>query len=191
MMELLISEVVSRVYIRAIPQNVPCTLSFAWMKQWSSKVAGRCGECGDPWEEDRPRDHETGGKYAKNIIVGRYSPGSDIEVIIDLTSNHLGWFQFSLCPRYDKEDKETNECFDEHILELSDGSGTVFHIPTNRSELQFLRVKLPENLSCDYCVFRWHWRSGNRIGPCDNGEERLGCGPQETYRNCADIAIKW
>lgn len=31
--------------------------------------------------------------------------------------------------------------------------------------------------------------SGNNWGKCENGISGLGCGPQETFRGCADIAI--
>lgn len=26
---------------------------------------------------------------------------------------------------------------------------------------------------------------------CDNGTGALGCGPQETFKNCADVSIFW
>lgn len=32
--------------------------------------------------------------------------------------------------------------------------------------------------------------SANRIGDCGDGTSDFGCGVQETYVNCADIAIK-
>lgn len=38
------------------------------------------------------------------------------------------------------------------------------------------------NFNCDIFV-------GNNWGKCPDGNEGLGCGPQETFRGCADIAI--
>lgn len=38
------------------------------------------------------------------------------------------------------------------------------------------------NFNCDFFV-------GNNWGKCPDGNEGLGCGPQETFRGCADIAI--
>ena len=29
----------------------------------------------------------------------------------------------------------------------------------------------------------------NNWGRCPNGTQAVGCGPQETYRNCADISV--
>jgi hypothetical protein len=37
--------------------------------------------------------------------------------------------------------------------------------------------------------FQWTYYTGNTWGKCDNGTEGMGCGPQETFRNCADITI--
>ena len=30
----------------------------------------------------------------------------------------------------------------------------------------------------------------NNWGVCENGNAGIGCGPQETYRNCADIVVR-
>ena len=30
---------------------------------------------------------------------------------------------------------------------------------------------------------------GNTWGTCPDGTEKVGCGPQETFINCADVAI--
>lgn len=53
-----------------------------------------------------------------------------------------------------------------------------------------MSVDLPTNKTCEHCVFRWHWRSANNWGVCEDGSEAIGCGYQEIYRNCADISIK-
>ena len=37
---------------------------------------------------------------------------------------------------------------------------------------------------------KWTWTTGNNWGDCGNGTSLEGCGPQETFRACSDIAIK-
>lgn len=32
---------------------------------------------------------------------------------------------------------------------------------------------------------------GNNWGKCGDGSQQVGCGPQETYRNCADVSVKY
>ena len=51
------------------------------------------------------------------------------------------------------------------------------------------RVALPEGVRCERCVLQWTWVTGNTWGTCQDGGSRLGCGPQETFRNCADVRI--
>ena len=38
-------------------------------------------------------------------------------------------------------------------------------------------------------TFQWTYYTGNTWGKCEDGTEEMGCGPQETFRNCADITI--
>ena len=38
-------------------------------------------------------------------------------------------------------------------------------------------------------LFQWTYTCGNSWGICPNGKGKVGCGPQETFRACADIAI--
>lgn len=56
----------------------------------------------------------------------------------------------------------------------------------------YIKIKayLPKNLTCEHCVLRWHYRAGNNWGVCPNGKGALGCGNQETFRTCSDIAIE-
>ena len=51
------------------------------------------------------------------------------------------------------------------------------------------RVKLPDGITCTRCVIQWWWVAGNNVGVCTNGTEAMGCGPQESFQNCADVAI--
>ncbi|XP_064486170.1 uncharacterized protein LOC135398715 [Ornithodoros turicata] len=162
--------------------------------QWQDND-GRCGVCGDNYSLKPPRRHETGREFARNFTVRTYAPGSQIEIVIDIVANHLGYFEFSLCPRNDSGVLETEECFDSHPLpvfgkgmELSEGKSR-YRLPTARKGLYLTQVQLPPDIVCEFCVLRWHWRSANNWGLCEDGKEAMGCGPQETYRNCVDIAV--
>lgn len=73
-------------------------LSFLLKNQWKINK-GKCGICGDSYSVRRPRPYETGGKLVRNITTRVYPPGGVIDVVIQLVANHLGTFQFSLCPR--------------------------------------------------------------------------------------------
>ncbi|XP_045112765.1 uncharacterized protein LOC123505481, partial [Portunus trituberculatus] len=37
--------------------------------------------------------------------------------------------------------------------------------------------------------FQWRYVSGNNWGVCEDGTGAIGCGPQEEFRACADVAI--
>lgn len=44
-------------------------------------------------------------------------------------------------------------------------------------------------MKCAHCVLQWTYTAGNNWGQCPNGTGMVGCGPQETFRACADIQI--
>ena len=44
---------------------------------------GKCGICGDSYEEPSPQSHETGGKFGNRIISKTYVMGSIINIEID------------------------------------------------------------------------------------------------------------
>ena len=52
-----------------------------------------------------------------------------------------------------------------------------------------VKVKLPAGVTCSRCGLQWTWITGNTWGTCSTGYQAVGCGPQETFRNCADIKI--
>jgi len=158
-------------------------------EQWDLND-GKCGECGDQYDLPRPRANEAGGKYGNGIIVKEYTKGQVVDVGIELTTNHLGWFEFRLCPVNDPTVLVTQECLDENLLELADGSGnTRYMLEEQRIGRFVIPVKLPDDITCTQCVLQWWWNCGNNWGNCKNGTEGMGCGPQETWANCADIAI--
>ena len=85
-------------------------------RHWE-KNEGRCGVCGDPWDQPVPRDGEHGGVYGVGVVVRTYQPGQTIRVVLDITANHLGFLQFKLCPSR----PATQPCFDRNILRFPSG----------------------------------------------------------------------
>ena len=44
----------------------------------------------------QPRLHEQGGRYGQSTIVATYRAGSEVEIGVELTANHYGYFEFRL-----------------------------------------------------------------------------------------------
>jgi len=151
---------------------------------------GRCGICGDPWNQF-PRDHEApGGMYATGIITKTYKKGSIIPVVIDLTANHQGYFEFRLCPNNDIWEDPEQSCFDRFRLKTGKTGGLKYPIYDYSTGLRMLYVRLPRSLECEQCILQWTYTAGNNWGKCANGTGAVGCGPQETFRACSDIRIE-
>ena len=56
--------------------------------------------CGDDYSlEIRPS--EAGGKYATETIAANYTQGQIINVTVEITANHLGWFEFRIIANND------------------------------------------------------------------------------------------
>merc|ERR1712080_809833 len=83
------------------------------------EMGGKCGICGDPY--DGPWPHEVGGEYANGHIVAEYKQGQEVEVAVELTTNHLGFFNFRLCPNNNVNQDPKQDCFDDHMLEFDTG----------------------------------------------------------------------
>lgn len=62
-----------------------------------------------------PRAHEYGGTYGEGVIVRKYGLGSLINIRVELTANHFGYFEFGVCPDYKTT---TQKCLDKNILKL-------------------------------------------------------------------------
>jgi hypothetical protein len=155
------------------------------------KNDGKCGVCGDDWSLERPRENENGGKYGTGTISRTYVQGQVIEVEVELTTNHWGWFEMKLCPVNDKLGLEDDKCMDKHPLNLANEDSTKFFIPkdSKKKDTFKYKIKLPNNVVCSQCVLQWTYWTGNTWGICANGTGAMGCGDQEMFRNCADIKI--
>ncbi|ESO89174.1 hypothetical protein LOTGIDRAFT_183168 [Lottia gigantea] len=153
--------------------------------QWGQND-GKCGLCGDAWQG--PRHNEPAGKYANGIIVKKYKVGQVITARVELTATHKGYFQFKLCSNDNPYKNITQECLDSHVLEVVDTGTTQFPAPTTNGNVT-VKLKLPKDVKCTACVFQWKYNSGNSWGTCKNGQGGIGCGAQEQFYGCADIAI--
>lgn len=71
---------------------------------------------------------------------------------------YRGYFNFSLCEVQDKTKPETEECF--KGLKLPDGSDK-FKVPSKDNGHYKVNLQLPQGLTCDQCVLRWHYNTGN------------------------------
>ncbi|KAK6168959.1 hypothetical protein SNE40_020105 [Patella caerulea] len=153
--------------------------------QWEQN-GGKCGICGDPWQG--PRDNEPGGKYANGIIVRKYKVGQDITAVVQLTATHKGYFEFKLCPNDNPFQKVSQECLDGHTLIVTKTGNTKFPAPDKAGKVE-VKLRLPKDVKCSACVFQWKYNSGNSWGTCNNGQGGIGCGAQEQFYGCADVAI--
>ncbi|XP_011429461.3 uncharacterized protein [Magallana gigas] len=153
-------------------------------RQWN-KNGGKCGICGDPW--DGVRENEAGGRYATGIISRRYTEGQIIDVKVKITASHMGYFEFRLCPNNNVHKPATQACLDQYVLHQP--SGSVRFLEQGRPQTYSIKVKLPKGLTCTQCVLQWKYNAGNSFGTAPNGQVCKGCGPQEQFYGCADIAI--
>ena len=161
-------------------------LSF-YQVQWGTHE-GKCGICGDNYGDPVPRDNELGGKYGgSGVIVKTYENAYTVDVGVKITANHMGFIFFELC-NLDEFTKESEECFIKYRLKFADGSDK-FYIGTTTGWIDSVIV-LPSGLSCEHCVLRWTYTTGNNWGICEDGSGAMGCGAQENFKSCADIRIK-
>ncbi|WAR15564.1 hypothetical protein MAR_005669 [Mya arenaria] len=165
--------------------------------QWNQN-GGKCGVCGDNYADVIKDNESINGKYVINrSITGYYVRGQTIEVTVNLTANHKGWWEFKLCSLKNYDTAVTQDCLDEHILNFSDVGKTRFYLADNgflESQSYKVKLDLPDDVTCDNCVLQWKYYTGNSwgcsIGPDGEVQCCTGCGSgQETFQNCADIQI--
>ncbi|KAK2720990.1 hypothetical protein QYM36_004768, partial [Artemia franciscana] len=158
-------------------------------RQWLVNK-GKCGICGDPFDENIKPHEAPGGIYATGTIVRTYAEGQVIPVTIQITAVHKGYYEFRLCPNVDPNRDPPQECFDQFPLEFVGGTtGGKFYVTTLPSGTYKAQLKLPSGVSCSRCIIQWNYITGNRWGICEGGKGQLGCGPQEMFRACADVSI--
>lgn len=152
---------------------------------------GKCGICGDPYNGVRSNELPN-GRYAVNLVItAKYRAGDQMTAKVQLTANHRGFFVFRLCPASSDLIEVTQECLDGNVLTvLNSPDRRKYIVPDTMPRMYDVQLQLPANLTCNRCVLQWTYTAGNNWGPCDDGKtSRVGCGPQETFRACADIQI--
>ncbi|RQM19611.1 hypothetical protein B5M09_011557, partial [Aphanomyces astaci] len=111
---------------------------------------GQFGICGDPFTQASPREHENGGiyglfpQYGANVTGACFAPGAAIELKVELTANHKGYFSFGLCKLNAPDDVETEECFQP----LAQPSGAAKYDVTPGNFFDFTYV-LPAGVTCE------------------------------------------
>lgn len=152
--------------------------------QWQNN-GGRCGLCGDPYQDSAPRRAELGGDFGQGVIVKTYKKGQVIETSNRITANHYGFISWQLCNLDVKIESE--DCFSQYQLATTSGEIN-WTIPTSTGDFK-VQLQLPSKLVCNHCVLRWTYTAGNNWGICPDGRGKLGCGSQETFKSCSDIRI--
>ena len=56
---------------------------------------------------------------------------------------------------------EEQACFDQYVLQLSDGSGSRYKVKSFDKGHYKTKVNLPNDVVCDQCVFQWTYTTGN------------------------------
>jgi len=82
-----------------------------------------------------------------------------IPITVELTRSHLGYFEFRLCAEDAIRAHLSQSCYDQHLLQLADRSGTQYPIQNGSGYYQ-LKLKLPNRVHCRKCVIQWHYRTG-------------------------------
>ncbi|XP_022343370.2 uncharacterized protein LOC111136653 [Crassostrea virginica] len=171
------------------PKNYNHMQMFCGGKQHQYLVnGGKCGICGDPYDAPQPRDNEGGGLYSSGIISKCFEKtASVIEVKVQITANHLGYFEFRLCEHNDPFTPVTQECLDKHVLNLTNGEGTRYYIAPETGEYT-VQLLLPQAVECSQCVLQWKYNTGNSWG-CEGTLCGLGYGDQEQFYGCSDVSV--
>ena len=81
-----------------------------------------------------------------------------IQISVNLTTNHLGHFEFKLCTKQSATELVTQRCLDRNPLKLMDGT-TRYHVGQQLG-LHNVALKLPDRVVCEHCVIQWHYRTG-------------------------------
>lgn len=71
----------------------------------------------------------------------------------------MGFFEFRLCPKTSSEELVTQECLNQNLLTLADGT-TQFNVEQNTVAVVFaIQVQLPAEITCENCVLQWYYRA--------------------------------
>ena len=86
---------------------------------------------------------KAGGKYGNGVIGKTYAMGQTIDVDIDISANHWGYFVLNICPVDGKNKDPTQECFDKHPLMLTENpSSYKFNVPLDSPKITRFQYKV-------------------------------------------------
>jgi hypothetical protein len=74
--------------------------------------------------------------------------GQVIDVKVQLTANHLGYFVFRVCPVTDENREVTQQCLNKHELKVHGTNSPKYRLLKAKTGIFTVRVKLPNGLSC-------------------------------------------
>ncbi len=120
---------------------------------------GKCGPCGDEFNATRPRENENGGRFGRKLIVRNYTQGQIVDLHIELTAVHLGHFEVKLCPLQSRDELETDDCFEQNVLDFTTGLKE-YPVDNELITNYYPQVRLPQGFKCERCVMQWHYLSG-------------------------------
>ena len=86
-----------------------------------------------------------------------------MKVRIELTANHMGHFEFRLCPQNNPLVPASQTCLDRYLLQQINGEGGEFY-PGPGNRVFQVWLQLPANLTCTQCVFQWRYFAANNWG---------------------------
>lgn len=73
---------------------------------------GKCGICGDAFDELIKPHEAPGGVFATGLITRNYTEGQIISVRIEITAYHKGSYEFKICPNDNIKIDPPQECFE-------------------------------------------------------------------------------
>lgn len=110
---------------------------------------------------------------------------------MELTANHQGHFEISLCPNNNPYVEADQACFDKYPLKVEDAEDNKYYVLDGTKKGIFkYRIELPPYVTCTQCILQWTYYTGNMWGTCANGTEAQGCGRPGKYDKCMCIQNK-
>lgn len=95
------------------------------------------------------------------IIHNAYFTVQIVNIEVQLTAAHAGFMEFRICANPGNNAGESQACFNQNLLQRSDGGGSRIPVDGPRTYVQGYR--LPANLRCARCVVQWNYRAGNNV----------------------------
>ncbi|KAI8786051.1 low-density lipoprotein receptor 1 [Biomphalaria glabrata] len=157
--------------------------------QWQQN-GGKCGICGDPWSGPRNYERPEGALLPKDVVITKtYQERDVINILLQITANHMGWHEFRVCNVESSGGIEaTHECLNQNLLTDSTGKSR-FYLDSSSTGFYNYTLVLPSGLTCTHCLLQWKWHCGNDWNCDETGACGLGFGPQEEFYACSDVTI--